>query len=127
MIDSMSKAMTTKIGTCRWPLALFFNLLDLAAINAWIIFKKKMGSKISRRSFLLKLGEQLTDACVLSRETASKHSLQQAKASVEGGTRVNCRVRVNCDRNRTTVICQSCEKPMCGQCQAKVCVQCYQH
>ncbi|GFR06233.1 hypothetical protein TNCT_150641 [Trichonephila clavata] len=33
-------ASTTKSKTCRWPLQVFFSILDLAGINAWILCKQ---------------------------------------------------------------------------------------
>lgn len=39
--DQMARHCSTKIGTRRWPLACFFNMLDIAAINAQTIWMKK--------------------------------------------------------------------------------------
>ncbi|GFU06343.1 uncharacterized protein TNCV_4766221 [Trichonephila clavipes] len=44
---------------CRWPLQVFFNILDLAGINAWILYKQTTGENISRQDFLLKLAVEL--------------------------------------------------------------------
>jgi len=59
MLDSMCRKLTTKASCRRWPLAVFFNVLDIAGINAWIIYKKRTGSTMSRRRFLHKLAEEL--------------------------------------------------------------------
>lgn len=37
----------------------FFNILDLAGINAHILHKETMGEEISRKFFLFKLAEEL--------------------------------------------------------------------
>jgi len=37
MLDAMCRLMSTKAACRRWPLAVFFNILDVAGINAWII------------------------------------------------------------------------------------------
>jgi hypothetical protein len=124
LLDSMCKAMTTKIGTRRWPFAVFCNLLDITAINAWIIFKKKTSSNISRRKFLFKLGEQLTEENMLSRNMASSQNKLQSPNSLCLEKRVNCKVHINCERNRTSVVCAICRMPMCGQCQSKSCLKC---
>ena len=55
MLNSMNRQMSTKAGCRRWTLAVFCNILDLAGVNAWIIFKKVTGSNIQRRTFLHKL------------------------------------------------------------------------
>ena len=61
MLDSMCRQMSTKYGCRRWPLAVFFNILDMVGTNSWIIYKKNTGSNISRRNFLQQLTQQLTD------------------------------------------------------------------
>ena len=40
----------------------FFKVLDLAAVNARIIYKLKSSSDISRRKFLFQLSEQLMES-----------------------------------------------------------------
>ena len=62
MLDSKCKQMSTKAACRRWPLAVFFNILDLASVNAWIIFKKVTGSTIARRDFIHQLAAELTEA-----------------------------------------------------------------
>ena len=47
VLDAMCKLMSTKAGCWRWPLAVFFNVLDIAAINSWIRYHKVTGSEIS--------------------------------------------------------------------------------
>ena len=39
----------------------FYNVLDLALINSWILYKKVIESNISR-AFIQQVGEELTDA-----------------------------------------------------------------
>lgn len=51
VLHNMCREMSTKAGWRRWPLAVFFNILDLAGVNAWIIYKMKTSSNISRRKF----------------------------------------------------------------------------
>lgn len=38
-IDQMMRHYTTRIGTCRWPLGVFCNVLDIAALNAFVLWK----------------------------------------------------------------------------------------
>jgi len=37
----------------------FYNILDLAGINAWILYKETTGENITRKDFLFQLGEEL--------------------------------------------------------------------
>ena len=43
MADQMAKKYNVKSGSRRWPLQVFFNILDLAGIIAWILYKKTIG------------------------------------------------------------------------------------
>ncbi len=58
-IDQMVSLYSTKSASRRWPIDVFFNILDLAGINSWILFKSATNSSISRRNFLLDLGKEL--------------------------------------------------------------------
>ena len=59
--DQMARQYSVKAGTRRWPVAVFFNILDLAGINAFMFYKKRTGDKVSRRDFLFKLATQLRE------------------------------------------------------------------
>ena len=118
MLDAMCRMMSTKAGCRRWPLAVFFNILDLAAVNAWIIYKKRTGINISRRNFIRKLSEELigleeplagADHPTPSTSGSKKRKLDK---------RVVCSVKRNCKRNLTATCCSSCKLPVCGMCTA---------
>jgi hypothetical protein len=123
MMDSMCRQLSTKAGCRRWSLAVFFNLLDIAGINAWIIFRKATGSNMSRRQFLLQLSQQLIQAKV--DESAPQLLLTPSIGTKVLSARVTCGVKVVCNRNRTTSQCCQCHLPVCGQCLAGVCLKCY--
>ena len=60
ILDQMARNYTVKVATSRWPVAVFYNMLDLAAINAYVLFRQCMGKpQLSRREFLQALGLQL--------------------------------------------------------------------
>lgn len=61
VVDNMLRKYTTKSKTNHWPLAVFFDLLDKAAVNAHIIFKESTGDKVSRKKFITQLGEELCE------------------------------------------------------------------
>jgi hypothetical protein len=54
--DQMAKKYTLKSGFRRWPFRLFY-ILDLAEINAWILYKIAIGEKILRKVFLFRLSK----------------------------------------------------------------------
>ena len=50
--DQMTRLYATRSASRRWPLSVWGNILDIAAINAKILFVKCTGNRISRRQFI---------------------------------------------------------------------------
>ena len=48
MVDQLARKYILNAASRRWPVQFFYNILDLAAINAHILYKLVTGSKISR-------------------------------------------------------------------------------
>ena len=59
VVDQMARKYTVNAASRRWPVQFFYNISDLAAINAHILYKLVTGSKISGRRYLLRLSEEL--------------------------------------------------------------------
>ena len=59
VFDQMARLYTTHAATRRWPMAVWTNILDMAGLNSWILFRKASGSRISRLVFILQLFEEL--------------------------------------------------------------------
>ena len=53
-MDEAIEEFTCRRKTVRWPLLLFFNILDVAAYNAFLLMKKD-GCKKTRKQFLKSL------------------------------------------------------------------------
>lgn len=73
-MDQMLGRYTTKRQTNRWPLAFFYNIVDIASLAAYILYyeNNKMIKKTNkRRCFLHQLSKEL---CMLSIEDRSKNS-----------------------------------------------------
>ena len=51
VIDQMARKYIVNAASRRWPVQLFYNILDLAAINVHILYKLVIGSKISQRRY----------------------------------------------------------------------------
>ena len=43
VLDQMARYDTCKSATRRWPVAVFFNIIDCACINAYIIYSEVTG------------------------------------------------------------------------------------
>ena len=50
--DQMTRLDTARAASRRWPFAVWGNMLDIAAINAKILFVKLTGEHTSRRQFI---------------------------------------------------------------------------
>nr|XP_022900752.1 piggyBac transposable element-derived protein 4-like [Onthophagus taurus] len=59
MLDKMCSHYDVSRNSRRWPLTIFFNLLNIAAINGMCIYKTKSINKIDRKSDLQTIGYEL--------------------------------------------------------------------
>ena len=131
VLDAMARYHTTKFGARRWPLHVFFNILDMAAINAWILYKETTKADISRRDFQRMLGLELarqnfeTDDIDndedddYSNEQSSQNEERWQDVSAGPSKRPKCQVRL-CNENKTTgKKCYVCKRLACGKCTAK--------
>ena len=62
--DQMARQYMVKAGTWWWPVAVFYNILDLDCMNACVLYKKKTGDAISKKNFLFQLATELREAHV---------------------------------------------------------------
>lgn len=113
VVDQMTRLYTTKAGTRRWPMQVFYNILDIAGINAWVLYKLCTGKKISRRNFLKGLCEELRQSYISSRTADVPNAVPNETA--KKNLRVRCKVQKSCG-NKTTDVCVVCKKPVCGKC-----------
>ena len=60
VIDQMTRKYSVKPASRRWPIHVFYNVIDLALINSWILFRDICKSNISRRKFIQRVVEELT-------------------------------------------------------------------
>jgi hypothetical protein len=123
VMDQMVRTYTTKRMTRRWPMVIFYNMLDVSALNAFIIWmhlKPDWESKTShrRRLFLLELGKSLVQA---NREKNGPIYRNPAENSRKRG---RC---VYCDRSKDlkhSTICALCEKFVCKAHAKIICNMC---
>ena len=45
ILDQMARRYSTRAAARRWPVHVFYNILDLAVINAWVIYRGVTGKK----------------------------------------------------------------------------------
>jgi len=80
VVDKMSRLYTVRAASRRWPVHSFYNLLDLAGVNACVVYNAlNTDCQLSRHQFLLKLGEELVEnylAIKLSNARADAQNFQ---------------------------------------------------
>lgn len=121
VVDQMARKYSVKAGGRRWPVHTFYNILDLAGINAWVLYKEVTNTKIMRRDFLLKLADELAKDYTVTRVRAPPVHIEASEA---GGSRRRCQVRKSCREGKSAYKCASCEKPVCKKCVAVVSYVC---
>ena len=55
----MARQYSVKARTRHWPVAVFYEILNLVSINAYILYKEQTIEKISRIDFISKLISEL--------------------------------------------------------------------
>ncbi|GBM75717.1 hypothetical protein AVEN_92721-1 [Araneus ventricosus] len=97
----------------------FFNILDLAAINAWVICKEVVGTKIKRRDYILNLADELRNNYVPCKTS----TLSDFTPGTDDGPTVSSRKSKQCQinrcRNKTMNICCDSKSQFAFLVQAK--------
>jgi len=113
-MDKMDRTYTSKRMTRRWPMVLFYNLLDVSALNAFIIWihlnpNWMNGILYKRRIFLAELGKQLVKDNAVRRAVKSpiSSSHSSAGANPAGRKRGRC---VLCPRSKDVKHNMTCSK-----------------
>lgn len=112
VFDQMARQYSTLCASFRWPLAVWSNILDISAINAWIVYKEATKTSPSRRAFILELIKELTG--IACEKRASPSASGDARLFVSPSKRKKCQ-QSKC-RNCTSSLCQVCKKLTCGNC-----------
>ena len=113
VLDQMARYHTCKSATRRWPVAVFYNIIDCACINAYIIYCDITGQRLSRREFLLQLIKEM--CCDPPAESAPAPLPESvvARSSQISRKRKQCQLQ-QC-RNKSSHSCHQCHKSCCGK------------
>ena len=124
VIDQMARKYSVKAASRRWPIHVFYNVIDLALINSWVLFREICKSSISRRKFIQSVVEELTGTTP-GAETRKNTSAQRkpTETSEPPEKKWQTCATLKC-RNRTTDSCNTCRSTVCGKCSIKICPNC---
>ncbi|XP_035227567.1 uncharacterized protein LOC118199819 [Stegodyphus dumicola] len=127
-VDEMCGTYSVSRKSCRWPLTIFFGLLNITGINSYTIYKFNSANNLSRRNYLKELAVDLV----------KEHLLERSKnASILQTIRTNSKRLLNlpddrpvkfpkkssfCHRceecpkksdRKTSSVCEECDKSLC--------------
>lgn len=144
--DQMCHATNHSRKTKRWTMCFFYNMLNIASINSFVIYchnyyRRNRDEKLilNRQNFMLTLHRQLCEEWQrfrVQKDNISKQlktslesvlEIKEARSDVvqqEKGPRKYCSECSYTKRRHTTTYCLPCRKPICGEHQIKSCSEC---
>ncbi|XP_045763663.1 piggyBac transposable element-derived protein 4-like [Maniola jurtina] len=144
--DQMCSSMSSKRKTNRWPMAVFYGMLNMAFVNSYVIYcHNKLAKKekpLNRKDFMKKLSTELTTPWMQKRLEAPtlKRTLRESIASIlnteaqpitqsssgepEPKKRRYCGFCYYKKKRMTKTQCSKCKKPICGEHNIDICRDC---
>lgn len=146
-VDEKCSKYCSSRRTRRWPMVVFFRLLDMSALNAFVVYQSLQDSKpITRMIFLKTLAKQLTQPALQERlvNTRLPRELRMSVARVLGtdmkqdeeaqheeklprDQRKTCYLCPAKKKRKTAYLCCNCKSPICLECSKKMCSECVNH
>ena len=125
VLDQMARLYTCKVSSRRWPLQVFYNVLDLAGVNAHVLYRHVTNEKIARRTFLINLCEELGGLRESSDSESDEDDDEPVVSPVPVKKRSPCNVLCKKPkRNLTAKKCNKCKRNVCGKCTARTVLYC---
>ena len=133
--------------TKRWPMCMFYNMLNISSYNAFVVYlynffkKNKDGTKpLSRFDFLVKISDDLTFPWMLER-LQRPHMPEKVRESIKRTLKIQdapviheqqeqilkkkyCSFCSYKKRRMSKMVCYKCKKSICGEHSTHVCVSC---
>lgn len=141
VVDKLCSSYNCARGTRRWPMVPFYSMLNVAGINAFVIYNgNNPESKLPRKEFLLRLSHELLNdyqkeraVCINIPRTIRMRLQQLCGIQIEEerpvrnpGAIGRCGV-CNWKKNRKTkYFCQGCAKYLCLEHVRPLCNECYE-
>ncbi|KAL2083869.1 hypothetical protein ACEWY4_019387 [Coilia grayii] len=117
VMDQMVREYTVRAGTRRWPVAVFYNMIDMAALNAHVLYQLCTGRQERRVDFLLELARELAHSHVGMKKAQKEQLFWQQPSTPQLGKRAKCQAKIKCKDNHATVRCVDCYRYTCGKCR----------
>lgn len=111
--------------SCRWPFRVFFNILDLAGINVWVLYGEKTGEKISRK-LAVALFQLAAELAATYQESGEEEIIAKLPTNInlDSHVRKTCKIKYcksyeNLFEMQKTYVCRKCtfeNKIACRKC-----------
>lgn len=146
-LDKVTATYSCRHMTARWPLVIFFNIIDVSAYTAFVIWSEinkdwNSGTLTRRRIFLEKLGYALVKSHIERRQCLPRTSTAAATVvkdihteahcaappvvQTTGRKRGRCQVCPNRNDSKTSNTCLKCKKYICKEHTCTLCTSCVQ-
>ncbi|XP_059394628.1 piggyBac transposable element-derived protein 4-like [Carassius carassius] len=134
-LDKLVATYTCQRKTARWPMVIFFNMLDVSAYNAFVLWTEinpswHKGKNIRRRLFLQELGEALVAPFMKRRHyaprtPASQNMVMEARACSSTAKKPGCSPISSPSKRKRCQVCEAKKgtktSMMCSQCNIYIC------
>lgn len=137
--DNGSTTFTTSRRTRRWPMAMYFGILNIAGVNSHVLHSAfRDNSSLSRSDFLKGLSRQLCEP-YLSERLLNTRLPRELRVSIgrilnkpvkPSGQKVGPTKRKRCSLcprssdKKTEVVCVNCNRHICVSCRRSICFEC---
>lgn len=139
-LDEKCTIYSSSRRTRRWPMAIFYQILDMSCVNAFVMHNCfKNNENTSRIKFMKALAKSLTEPFMRRRFENPRINLDirnsikrilaleepvpfEAEEKLE--VRKYCYLCPSKLHRKTFYLCCDCKKPICLSCSKKICTQC---
>lgn len=141
-LDEKCSKSSSSRRTRRWPMAIFFRVLDISVVNSYILHQCYKNNPLLKEKshFAKQLAKQLVQAH-MKRRMINVHVPREIRNSISRILDVTteqtaeldkfvlekrkiCHLCPSKKRRMTKYLCLECRKPVCLQCTKPVCAQC---
>lgn len=136
-VEKLSKMYDVRNYCKGWPLLILFNLMNIATINSYIIYRENNNSKLKRCEFIRKLGLALLEQHLLLRKNKTNLPRELRKRiferigvpladppAIESRPHKRCRDCPSTKDRKTRYTCIECQKPICLPHAITMCQSC---
>lgn len=127
-LDQIVRFFTVRRKSLRWPMTIFYNLLDIVGYNSFIIHSMKYPECVqknkwrARKNYLIELAKEILSEIKPMKENEPK---TQNDDSLSEYKRRRCSICPREKDTKTTGKCGKCSKAMCPKHMSYICSDCF--